>query len=228
MNNFAKNLIELRKLNSHTQDYLASKVFVTRQAVSKWERGKSLPDADVLIALSKLYGVSIDELLLTDVTAETLSAKKETNEQKPTDEKDFEHLKKQHRKKLAVSMTVWALCLFAVYALVCGIVQTAFINISTHIWLIWFTYPIVPPIVFALRFYHEITPRFIMFFLNVPFLSGLIFELILLAGNRDGAWIAFLLIPFYYAIAITVAVLYKKKNKQNAQKLSDGNNAKKQ
>ena len=88
----------LRKINSHTRDYLASKMFVTRQAVSKWERGESLPDADVLIALSKLYGVSIDELLLCEITDKTLSAKKETDMQKAQAEADFENLKAQHKK----------------------------------------------------------------------------------------------------------------------------------
>lgn len=120
-------------------------------------------------------------------------------------------------------MTVWALCLFAVYSLICGIIQTALINVSNKIWLIWFTLPVVPPIAFAVHFYHEITPRFIMFFLNVPFVSGIIFELILFAGNQDGAWIAFLLIPFYYAVAITVAVLYKKKEKKDDCPVPDKN-----
>lgn len=64
---------------------------------------------------------------------------------------------------------------------------------------------------------------FFSYILNVPFLSGLIFELILLAGNRDGAWIAFLLIPFYYAIAIAVAVLYKKKGKKDDRPAPDKN-----
>ena len=47
---------------------------VTRQAVSKWERAESAPDMENLILLAKLYGVTIDELLNTVASPETVSA----------------------------------------------------------------------------------------------------------------------------------------------------------
>ncbi|QIK86330.1 helix-turn-helix transcriptional regulator [Erysipelothrix sp. HDW6B] len=46
-----------------TQEQLAETIYVTRQAVSKWERGESLPDLENIIILSDLYDISIDELL---------------------------------------------------------------------------------------------------------------------------------------------------------------------
>lgn len=46
-----------------TQAQLAAKLFVTTQAVSKWERGKAVPSIDNLMALSDLYNVSLDELV---------------------------------------------------------------------------------------------------------------------------------------------------------------------
>ena len=46
-----------------TQAQLASKLFVTTQAVSKWERGKAIPSIDNLLALSDLYNLSLDELV---------------------------------------------------------------------------------------------------------------------------------------------------------------------
>ena len=46
-----------------TQAQLASKLFVTTQAVSKWERGKAMPSIDNLLALSDLYNLSLDELV---------------------------------------------------------------------------------------------------------------------------------------------------------------------
>ncbi len=61
--NTANRLYELRKAKGYSQDELADLIGVSRQAVSKWERGESSPDTDNLIALAKLYGVSIDELL---------------------------------------------------------------------------------------------------------------------------------------------------------------------
>ncbi len=49
-----------------TQEELAEKVDVSRQTVSKWERGEASPDTDNLIKLSSLYQVTVDELLKTD------------------------------------------------------------------------------------------------------------------------------------------------------------------
>lgn len=52
-----------RVKNGLTQEQLAQKVFVTRQAVSRWENGETSPNHETLKALSKLYGVSINTLL---------------------------------------------------------------------------------------------------------------------------------------------------------------------
>lgn len=57
------NLIRLRKEKGLSQEELADKLSVSRQAVSKWERGEALPDTDNLIRLAKLYNVSIDEIV---------------------------------------------------------------------------------------------------------------------------------------------------------------------
>lgn len=63
----AKRLADRRRQAGLTQEGLAEKLDVTRQAVSKWERSESSPDTDNLIALAELYGVSLDELLYGDV-----------------------------------------------------------------------------------------------------------------------------------------------------------------
>ena len=59
----AARLAELRREKGLSQEELAEKLNVSRQAVSKWERGESSPDTDNLIALAQLYGVSLDVLL---------------------------------------------------------------------------------------------------------------------------------------------------------------------
>lgn len=66
----ANRLYELRKKNSLSQEELAEKIGVSRQAVSKWERAEASPDTDNLILLAKLYSVSMDELLSTDEPVE--------------------------------------------------------------------------------------------------------------------------------------------------------------
>ena len=56
-------IYELRTKNGLTQDELAEKVFVTRQAVSRWETGETVPNTETLKLLSDLFGVSINTLL---------------------------------------------------------------------------------------------------------------------------------------------------------------------
>ena len=56
-------LFELRNKHGLSQDELAEKVFVTRQAVSRWENGETIPATETLKLLSKLFNVSINTLL---------------------------------------------------------------------------------------------------------------------------------------------------------------------
>ena len=55
---------KLRLDNSLTQEQLAEKLSVSRQSVSKWELGQSVPELEIIIALSRLFDVSTDQLLL--------------------------------------------------------------------------------------------------------------------------------------------------------------------
>lgn len=70
----ATRLVGLRKANKLSQEALAEKLGISRQAVSKWERAEASPDTDNLIALAKLYHVSLDELLKINEEEETDSA----------------------------------------------------------------------------------------------------------------------------------------------------------
>ncbi|MCM1164910.1 MAG: helix-turn-helix domain-containing protein [Lachnospiraceae bacterium] len=57
------NLKLFRKQNGFTQEQVAEKLGVSRQAVAKWERGESLPDIENVIALADMYEVSVDSLV---------------------------------------------------------------------------------------------------------------------------------------------------------------------
>lgn len=63
---FGEKLKKLRTDNHLTQDELAEKILVTRTAISKWETNKGYPSIDSLKELSKLFGISIDELIADD------------------------------------------------------------------------------------------------------------------------------------------------------------------
>lgn len=60
---FAEKLKEIRKQMGMSQEQLAEKLCVSRQAVTKWESGSGIPDVENMMAISGLFGVSIDELL---------------------------------------------------------------------------------------------------------------------------------------------------------------------
>ena len=67
---FEEKLMTLRKKAGMSQEDLADRLGVSRQAISRWELGSTLPDAPNLLKLSDLFGVSIDYLLHDDYTGD--------------------------------------------------------------------------------------------------------------------------------------------------------------
>ena len=76
---FNEKLQELRKREGMTQEELAGKLYVSRTAISKWESGRGYPNIESLKAISRLFSVSLDELLSSD---EMLSVAEEDGRQK--------------------------------------------------------------------------------------------------------------------------------------------------
>ena len=72
MKAIAEKLKKLRMDNGFSQEKLAEKLMVSRQAVSKWENGEALPDMENMIALARLYGTSLDELANIAVNNENI------------------------------------------------------------------------------------------------------------------------------------------------------------
>ena len=60
---FQENLIRARKARGMTQEELAARLSISRQAVSKWETDASIPELDKLLRLAELFGVTLDELV---------------------------------------------------------------------------------------------------------------------------------------------------------------------
>ena len=67
---FSENLVQLRKLHGMSQEDLAEKLSVSRQTVSKWEAGDSLPDIEKSRILADLFEVSLDDLVSYEPTKE--------------------------------------------------------------------------------------------------------------------------------------------------------------
>lgn len=70
---FRDNLCQLRKLNGLSQEELAEKVSVSRQTLSKWESGESMPDLERAAVLAEVFGVTLDDLVNYETAVEGLS-----------------------------------------------------------------------------------------------------------------------------------------------------------
>ena len=82
---FGENLINLRKQKGWSQDDLANNLNLSRQAISKWENDTSKPDLDNIKKISKIFSVTIDDLLNNDVVkdkAVTLNVKKKEKKER--------------------------------------------------------------------------------------------------------------------------------------------------
>lgn len=64
---FSEKLLNLRTERGYSQEYLAEQLGVSRQSISKWELGTTLPEIDKLIIISDFFDVSIDYLLKSNV-----------------------------------------------------------------------------------------------------------------------------------------------------------------
>ncbi len=72
---FSENLKTLRKSRGMSQEVLAQQLHVVRQTVSKWEKGLSVPDADLLTRIAELFEVSVSTLL-----GEKIQQEQDTNQ----------------------------------------------------------------------------------------------------------------------------------------------------
>lgn len=93
---FNNKLYNLRKQKGLSQEELAGRLNVSRQTVSKWEIGDTTPDMEKLVAISDLFGISLDELVL-DKTPES------TAQSKPVKLELSEENKKKAKKGLKIA-----------------------------------------------------------------------------------------------------------------------------
>lgn len=77
--NIAQNIIKLRKMNKLTQQDLAAKLNYSDKAISKWERGDSVPDIEMLCKISEIFNVNVDYLTKEHSNAEFNKLEKGSN-----------------------------------------------------------------------------------------------------------------------------------------------------
>lgn len=100
----ADKIIEERKKNGWSQEELASKLGVSRQAVSKWESSGSIPDLQRILLMSELFGVTTDYLLKDEIEDERLNEYVETKTIKVSMEEANQYLDMKSRGSRIVGM----------------------------------------------------------------------------------------------------------------------------
>lgn len=113
--NLAEKLTLLRKQKGLTQMDLAERLKVSRQAISRWEVGVTVPRIDILIVLSDLYGTTVDYLVKDDAEVSTSSAAPE-------------NVAPGDPKMEPATSARWKTCIIA--ALLLGILATGFASFS--------------------------------------------------------------------------------------------------
>jgi len=117
-----------RKINNLTQAALAEKLGITDRAVSKWERGKGMPDVSIMLDLCDIFGITVNELLCGEKMSMENSNQK--NEQLLLD------MAKELEKKTKIIWTsMWAIMIVSMTALFAGIFIAAFL-IPEGVWQI--------------------------------------------------------------------------------------------
>lgn len=186
----ANRLLQYRKKHNLSQEELAAKIGVSRQAISKWERAEASPDTDNLILLAEIYGVSLDELLKGENAAEKKSVGEEQCE-KADEEALKEHLRGRRRKFwnefpffiLPIIAFVWwgasGVCFGWSLSWICFLTIPLYYTLADAIYkrkASHFAYPVLVVIGYILFGYFNV------------------------CGGWSMGWLAFLTIPVYYWI----------------------------
>ncbi len=197
----ANRLQHLRKENGYSQEVLAEKLGISRQSVSKWERAESSPEIDNLMALSKIYGLTIDELL--DVSGDKVIVKNTGKK-----EHDFKGKMKSLLSKAndfgiypnaAKKLLIFPFPIIVVFLYVA--LSMAF-KIWHPLWIIFMTIPIYYRFAIACKANNKK-----VFALLIP-VPEMVVTVYLLLGISVGVWgyasLLFLIIPlFYWAVLVS-------------------------
>lgn len=199
---FANRLATLRTRNGLSQDDLAEKLGVSSQAVFDWEHGITSPDTDQLIDLSKIYGITLDELV------NGIHVEPAVEEGEVLDPEEVENLRKEHedeprRNIKIVSILSSSGFLIATLAyLLCGFLwKGPSGNVGwASMWILFLMPMILISLYMAIRDHKFGNFQITLFVIALYCGMGII-------GGAYGVnlwhpfWLLFLLIPIYHSIA---------------------------
>lgn len=195
----ANRLQQLRKANGYSQDVLAEKLGISRQAVSKWERAESSPSVDNLLDLARLYGITVDEMLNTD--GDRVVIKTQNNTKKDIKGKLKSLISKANDfgiyPELARNLAKFPffLVVTVLYVVLC------FVTKLWHpLWIMFLALPIYYQFALACKGGNK---KVFMLLLPIPEIIVTVFLILGFAfGIWKYAWILFLILPIYYWIVL--------------------------
>ena len=121
-----KFIAECRKQKKITQAQLSEKLNITDKAVSKWERGISMPDSSIMLELCDILGISVNELL----SGEKIGAE---NHNKKDEELLLQMANELEKKNKTIWSAMWAIMIVSITALFSGVLVAAFL-IPEGVW----------------------------------------------------------------------------------------------
>lgn len=120
-----KFIAERRKLNAMTQMQLAEKMGVSDRAVSKWERGKSMPDSSIMLELCAALGISVNDLLCGEVvTMENYNEKLE--------QQMLEMVKQKETSDKMLLRLEWVIGILSVLILLIPVIIGSYLNFESE------------------------------------------------------------------------------------------------
>ena len=195
--NLGNNLYNLRKKSGLSQEEFAEKIHISRQAVSKWERGEAFPDTENLIEIAEFYGVTIDELVNRTEPFDGVAEAADTgaDEAPASDTAADEDGKSKTTVKVTWSFNwhdlPYPLIVTAAYLLLGFLVPNGW----AIYWTLFITIPIYSTVVECIK-----VKRFSPF--AYPVLCAFVYCLCgMLTGVWHPSWLIFISIPIYYWLA---------------------------
>ncbi len=119
----ADKIIQLRKKNGWSQEELAEKVNVSRQAVSKWESGQSVPDIDKLLQLSRIFNVSTDYLLKDELKEGQTFTDEASSEKKLSFAEALDFLKWRKKASYRIAAATYLCILSPIVMFILGVLS---------------------------------------------------------------------------------------------------------
>ena len=197
---FAQNLISLRKQIKLTQLELAEKINYSDKAVSKWERGESIPDVTVLMTIASLFGVTLDFLVTEHAEPEIVA-----------EQTSYAKAVKKRNRMLVAAITFFAIA--ALETVVFAILQSVIGGLGKNL-LYCYVYPIPVAAIVAIVFTSLWARPSLRFWSVTLLIVSLILDAFLIPWQVAGTffpWVFLIIIPAELVTMLSFKIIRIKK-----------------